>query len=150
MFPYIDPSLYQSSTSRTWNGKPVGDPSTWRRSLYVFTKRSIRYPLFETFDQPDTFNSCARRNRSTIAPQALLLMNNAFVMLQAERFAERFAGTPAMRRSSKSPVPISLPWRVRQTTLSALRLSISLRDNPNGLTDFCQTLFNLSEFVYRP
>jgi hypothetical protein len=52
VYPYIDPKLFQSSTKRTWPGKPDDDPSTWRRSLYVYSKRSIRYPLFETFDQP--------------------------------------------------------------------------------------------------
>ena len=70
--------------SATWPGKPDDDPSTWRRSLYVFSKRSIRYPLFEAFDQPNLINSCDRRNRSTIAPQALLLMNNAMVLHAGE------------------------------------------------------------------
>src|SRR5215510_1866920 len=68
VYPHIDPKLFQSSTKRTWPGKPDDDPSTWRRSLYVYSKRSIRYPLFETFDQPNLINSCDRRNRSTIAP----------------------------------------------------------------------------------
>ena len=82
----------RSSSSRAPSGhgrRPDDDPSTWRRSLYVYSKRSIRYPLFETFDQPNLINSCDRRNRSTIAPQALLLMNNNFVLTEAEYFAER-------------------------------------------------------------
>ena len=79
--------------ARNWPGKPDDDPSTWRRSLYVFSKRSIRYPLFETFDQPNLVNSCDRRNRSTIAPQALLLMNNKLVLTQAEEVRR----TPAAR-----------------------------------------------------
>ena len=53
VYPYIDPKLFQSSAKRTWPGKPDDDPSTWRRSLYVYSKRSIRYPLFEAFDQPN-------------------------------------------------------------------------------------------------
>ena len=89
VFPYINPDLFQSSTSRTWPGQPDRDPSTWRRSIYVFSKRSIRYPLFEAFDQPDMISSCDRRNRSTVAPQALLLMNNAFINMQAKFFAQR-------------------------------------------------------------
>ena len=40
VFPYIDPDLFQSSTERTWPGRPDDDPATWRRSLYVF--RSAR------------------------------------------------------------------------------------------------------------
>src|SRR5207302_7406270 len=88
VFPYINPDLFQSSTSRTWPGKPDEDPSTWRRSVYVFSKRSIRYAMFELFDQPDMVSSCARRNQSTIATQALLLMNNAFIIQQSKAFAK--------------------------------------------------------------
>jgi hypothetical protein len=56
VFPYIDPDLFEKSSRRDWPGKPDDDPSTWRRSLYVFSKRSIRYPLFEAFDQPNLIN----------------------------------------------------------------------------------------------
>jgi hypothetical protein len=48
----------------------------------VFLKRSIRYPMFETFDQPNLINSIDRRNRTIIAPQALILMNNGMVLTQ--------------------------------------------------------------------
>ena len=108
VFPFIDPDLFQSSTQRTWPGKPDTDSSTWRRSLYVFMKRSIRYPMFEAFDQPDATFSCDRRNRSTVAPQALLLMNNASVVLQAGKFAERLqqeAGDDPGRQADLSLPP---------------------------------------------
>ena len=94
--PFIDPDLWQSSTSRVWGGRPVGDPTTWRRSVYVFNKRSIRYPMFEAFDQPDMTAHCSERVSSTVAPQALLLMNNAEVLLQSKFLAQRLqleAGT---------------------------------------------------------
>ena len=87
--PYIDPDLWQSSTSRVWGGKAVGARETWRRSVYVFSKRSIRYPMFEAFDQPDMVGHCSERASSTVAPQALLLMNNAEILLQAKFFAQR-------------------------------------------------------------
>ena len=57
IFPYISPDIFQGSSHRTWAGKPDDDPSTWRRSLYVFSKRSIRYPLFEAYDQPNLINT---------------------------------------------------------------------------------------------
>jgi hypothetical protein len=91
VYPYIDPVLFQSSSKRTWHGKAVNDPSTYRRSVYVFSKRTIPLPMLETFDRPDTMSSCARRNRSTIAPQALILMNNEFIGIQAKHFAQRLA-----------------------------------------------------------
>jgi mono/diheme cytochrome c family protein len=152
VYPYIDPKLFQSSTKRTWPGKPDDDPSTWRRSLYVFSKRSIRYPLFETFDQPNLVNSCERRNRSTIAPQALLLMNNNFVLTEARYFAER------LRREAGADVrsQVELAYRLalgraptafeRAKTMEFIQ---SNSDGSNGLIDFCHALLNLNEFVYR-
>ena len=147
VFPYIDPDLFEASSKRHWPGKPDSDPSTWRRSLYVFSKRSIRYPLFEAFDQPNLVNSVDRRNRSTVAPQALLLMNNAFVLLQSEKFAERLhrdAGNDVARQ-------IDLAFRIalarppeaveRQKAIQFVR--------QDGLAAFCHVLFNLNEFVYR-
>ncbi len=47
-----------------------------RRSLYVFVRRNLRYPFFEAFDRPDTNASCPRRPVTTIAPQALSLLNS--------------------------------------------------------------------------
>ena len=147
VFPYIDPDLFEASSKRHWPGKPDSDPSTWRRSLYVFSKRSIRYPLFEAFDQPNLVNSVDRRNRSTVAPQALLLMNNAFVLLQSQKFAERLereAGNDVARQ-------IDLAFRIalarppeaveRQKAIQFVR--------QDGLAAFCHVLVNLNEFVYR-
>jgi hypothetical protein len=149
VFPYIDPALFQSSTGRTWPGKPVGDPSTWRRSLYVFLKRSIRYPMFEAFDQPDLINSCDRRNRSTISPQALLLMNNAFVMQQAKFFAQRVmteAGADTAAQVERAyHLALARPPGPEETA-KAVEF---IQGSPYGLVDFCHTMFNLNEFVYR-
>ena len=105
--PYIDPALFQSSSKRTWLGKPDSDPSTWRRSVYVFSKRSIPLPMLEVFDKPDSVGSCARRNRSTIAPQALILMNNSFVLMEAKhlRRSSSQGGWGRSDRASGSGVP---------------------------------------------
>src|SRR3970282_2928909 len=62
---------------------------TWRRRVDVFAQRSIRYPMCEAFDQRNLVNSTDRRNRTTIAPQALILMNNPMILFQAGRFADR-------------------------------------------------------------
>jgi mono/diheme cytochrome c family protein len=149
VFPYIDPKLFQSSTKRTWPGKPDDDPSTWRRSLYVFSKRSIRYPLFETFDQPNLINSCDRRNRSTIAPQALLLMNNNFVITEAGFFAERLrreAGDDARAQVERA---YRLALGRAPQEFERVKAVEYVRSSPSGLAEFCQLLFNLNEFVYK-
>jgi mono/diheme cytochrome c family protein len=149
IFPYIDPKLFQSSTKRTWPGKPDDDPSTWRRSLYVFSKRSIRYPLFETFDQPNLINSCDRRNRSTIAPQALLLMNNNFIITQARFFAERLKREAGDDTRDQVERAYRLALGRAPQDFERVKAVEYIRDSLNGLADFCQLLFNLNEFVYR-
>jgi hypothetical protein len=149
VFPYIDPALFQSSTGRTWPGKPIGDPSTWRRSLYVFLKRSIRYPMFEAFDQPDLINSCDRRNRSTISPQALLLMNNAFVIRQAKFFAQRVTSEAGADTGQQVEHAYQLALARSPSEHEMTKAVEFIQGSPHGLVDFCQTLFNLNEFVYR-
>lgn len=149
VFPYINPDLFQSSTRRTWPGKPDDDPSTWRRSLYVFSKRSIRYPLFEAFDQPDLITSCDRRNRSTIAPQALLLMNNAFVLLQSKKFAERVLREAGEDVGKQVDHAYRLALSRPPDEFERSRAVSYINGDFERLVHFCQLLFNLNEFVYR-
>lgn len=150
VFPYIDPSLFQSSSKRTWNGKAVNDPSTNRRSVYVFSKRTIPLPMLETFDRPDTMSSCARRNRSTIAPQALILMNNEFIGLQARHFAQRLeleAG-PDTKAQVKLAYELAL---AREPSAGETAKAVEfIQGYPQGLVDFAHALFNINEFVYMP
>ena len=147
VFPYIDPDLFEVSSKRNWPGKPDEDPSTWRRSLYVFSKRSIRYPLFEAFDQPNLVNSVDRRNRSTVAPQALLLMNNSFVLVHSQKFAERL-----VREAGKDPgAQVDHAFQValsRKPDRTERQRAIAFVKQ-DGLAAFCHVLFNLNEFVYR-
>ncbi len=148
--PYIDPSLWAGSSGRKWPGKAVDDPSTWRRSIYIFQKRTIQFPMLELFDGPNGIGSCSRRNRSTIATQALILMNNAFVLDQAKRFAARVqqeAGPDPKRQIERAF------WLALSRPPTAVELDQSLnflKPGGDALVDFAQTLFNLNEFAYIP
>jgi hypothetical protein len=112
-------------------------------------KRSIRYPMFEAFDQPDATASCARRNGSTVAPQALLLMNNAFVIQEAKKFAERLEQAAPGDR----PKQIDLAWELalsRRPGESERKRAVEFLESGAGsLPDLCQLIFNLNEFTYR-
>jgi mono/diheme cytochrome c family protein len=148
MYPYIDPLLFQASSKRTWHGSPVNDVSTYRRSLYIFSKRSIPLPMLEVFDKPDTITSCGRRNSSTIAPQALVLMNNEFVNIQARHFAQRLEmeADPDTAAQVRRGYEIALS---RPPTAQEVQLARNLIESyPQGLADFAHALFNLNEFVY--
>jgi hypothetical protein len=150
VFPYIDPALWASSSGRSWPGKADDDPSTFRRSVYIFSKRTIPLPMLEVFDKPDTNLSCARRNRSTIAPQALILMNSSFVLTQSKRFAERLeleAGRDLNKQIERA-YELAL---ARKPYPKEIAIAKSFFEgNPDALVDFCQTIFNLNEFAYVP
>jgi hypothetical protein len=60
-----------------------------RRSIYVPVFRNAIPELFEAFDFADPSTVVGRRNISTVAPQALFLMNHPFIMEQAEFAARR-------------------------------------------------------------
>ena len=60
-----------------------------RRSLYLFRKRNVRYPMFDAFDAPDTQTACAQRGVSTHALQALVLLNSDFAAERARALAGR-------------------------------------------------------------
>ena len=60
-------------------GGPPVEPGAPRRTLYTFVNRLDVPPLMTTFDFPSPSTSCPQRGQTTVAPQALYLMNNEFV-----------------------------------------------------------------------
>ncbi len=60
-----------------------------RRSVYIFAKRNLPFPLLKAFDLPDMHESCARRSTTIIAPQALALFNSEFVVDCGDALARR-------------------------------------------------------------
>jgi hypothetical protein len=63
-----------------------------RRSVYVPVFRSSLPELFEVFDFANSSLVTGRRTLSTVAPQALFMMNHPFVRTQAKLAAERLLG----------------------------------------------------------
>ena len=150
VYPYIDPALFQSSSRRGWNGKAVNDPSTYRRSVYVFSKRTIPLPMLETFDRPDTMSSCGQRNRSTIAPQALILMNNEFIGTQAKHFAQRLEREAGADTAAQVKLAFELALAREPRAEEVSKAVGFIQSYPQGLVDFSHALFNINEFVYIP
>ena len=152
IYPYIDPRLWQASSGRKWPGRPDHDPATWRRSVYIFTKRTIPLPMMEVYDKPDTQQgSCSRRNRSTTSTQALIMMNSSFIEIQSKRFAERLAKDAGPDPAQQVKLAFSLALgRAPSAKEAANSLAFLRSGDPNALADFCQTIFNLNEFAYVP
>ena len=67
-----------------------------RRSVYIFAKRNLPFPLLKDFDLPDMHESCARRSATIIAPQALALFNGEFVVGCADALARRILADPRL------------------------------------------------------
>ncbi len=76
-----------STKQKAWQASPPNEQR--RRSLYIYTKRGLLSPLMTAFDSPDTTLPCGQRDVSTVAPQALALLNNSFAHLHAEALAQR-------------------------------------------------------------
>ncbi|HEY2158083.1 MAG TPA: DUF1553 domain-containing protein, partial [Isosphaeraceae bacterium] len=67
-----------------------------RRSVYLPAFRNAMPDLLEAFDVADPSLVVGRRNVSTVAPQALVLMNHPFVIEQARRAADRLRAIPGL------------------------------------------------------
>ena len=119
-----------------------------RRSLYVFVRRNLRFPFFEAFDRPDTNASCPKRPVTTIAPQALSLLNSPLSSESAHALAariEREAG-PSLDAKIDHVYLITLGRRPDKAEKALARDFLSGSNSP--LADFCLALLNLNEFVY--
>ena len=118
------------------------DPAEFdRRSLYLFVKRSFRLPMLDTFDAPDSSESCPRREASTVAPQALALMNGEWTSQQAARFAARLA-------TSKDQIGDAWQLALGRPPDPDERAHAQQYLNRNSLDRLCLLIFNMSEFLY--
>ncbi|HUY92838.1 MAG TPA: DUF1549 and DUF1553 domain-containing protein [Pirellulales bacterium] len=95
VYPAISQAVL-ASQSRPGNGWGKSSPEqAARRSVYVFVKRTLLVPELEVLDFPDTNGSCEQRQVSTVAPQALTLLNGEFVQEAAKHFAARLTSEAA-------------------------------------------------------
>jgi hypothetical protein len=155
VFPKVDNTVLTSMKNGIWREEPDG-PAVWRRSVYVYRKRGMPFPLFEVFDLPDQNVTCNRRYVSTVPTQALTLLNNEFVLRQARLLAECLVSeagnepgarlTRAYRRVFGRD-PSSEERRLNLEFLEKQR-AFHNGDAPSALTDLAHVLLNLNEFVY--
>jgi hypothetical protein len=132
-----------------------------RRSIYFFLKRSQLIPMMVLFDGPDALQGVEQRTTTTIAPQALLLMNNEVVRDIARGLAGRLAESrknspdQAIRKGYMLAIGRAPTAReVADTQAFLADQAQSYREegktDPDGaaLVDFCQVLLGLNEFIY--
>jgi hypothetical protein len=121
-------------------------PGPHRRSIYRTWVRAGAQPLLDSLDCPEPSVSTPRRASTTTPLQALALLNDGFMLDQAEAFAGR------LRRESGSDVGGQV--------VRAYRLAFGRTPDPaeervarafaaeHGLAQFCLALFNVNEFLY--
>ena len=112
IFPFIPKDVLASQYRGKWINTPDG-PAAWRRGVYVYQRRSLPYPMFDTFDHPDMNVTAGARNVSTVPTQALTLLNNPFVLSEAAFLQHPDPATRRATRRRRSTWPIASPWRGR-------------------------------------
>ncbi len=163
----LDPLMY---------GPGSLDEAHRRRSIYFFVKRSKLIPWMMLFDAPDTLGSVATRPVTTVAPQALLLMNHPVVRRCAESFSARLEAAVARSDAdgitlayelalARRPTPMELSDAIEfveqqtqayTTKNAAADTGVDAREaeaqrrtvRERAMADFCQVLLGLNEFAY--
>ncbi len=144
----------------TMHGQGTLDQSMQRRSVYFFIKRSKLIPMMMLFDWPEHLVGIGRRSSTTIAPQALLFLNNPQARQYATGFAERLGDgdtedsdwvTRAYEIALGRPATAEEIRRAEAFLASQTKSYASAgHEAPHdlALTDFCQALMSSNEFVY--
>jgi hypothetical protein len=140
-----------------------------RRAVYIYVKRSFGFPMFATFDAPDSALSCGRRQSTTVAPQSLALMNGQMIQSQARALAGRLI----RERGDNAPEWVERAWSLalgRRPSAEEMSKNLEFlemleqtgedskwapeetgsvtRARAAALAKLCLALFNLNEFLY--
>jgi hypothetical protein len=144
IFPFMSKDILAGQYRGKWVNTPEG-PSAWRRGIYVYQRRSLPYPMFDTFDHPDMNVTAGARHVSTVPTQALTLLNNPFVLSEAALFADR------VRREAKEPrAQVDLAYRIalaRDPTEREMAIGTDLIAK-QSLEALTHVVLNLNEFLY--
>jgi hypothetical protein len=154
IFPTLSKEVLstQSRPGLGWNSSPKEEQT--RRSVYIFVKRTLGVPLLETFDVASPDTPTAARTTTTIAPQALVLLNSTFIEEQADACARRImaeteANVPAnierlfQLALSRNPTP-----REMQVGTDYLHRFEPAETHRRALAMLCKVVLNLNELVY--
>ena len=124
----------------------------FRRSIYVFARRNLRYPIFEAFDRPAANESCSRRYVSTTAPQSLHLLNSEFTYTMSKLVAgqiRRLEAESGLEEISRTFLQV---LRREPTSIEQDEVRVFLEESKaagqDGLLNLCLSLFNSNEFVF--
>jgi hypothetical protein len=140
---------------RAFGGPAIRDLNNNRRTLYLMTIRSDRSNYRSLFDAADSNAIVEQRASSTVAPQALFLMNHPFVLAQARALSQRVTALDAsnareriewLYRNLYGRLPAKEETVVGLAMLDASRQNIAQASD--AWLEYCQVLLCANEFVY--
>ena len=152
IMPYL--SDFMLGRGRPDHSGPVDGAG--RRSIYLSVRRNFLNPMFLAFDYPTPFTTIGRRSISNVPAQALAMMNNPFVVQQAELWAKRTLDEPGKttrerltglyvrafgRPPSASETSRAIGFLEAQSTQDA-------KGEVRAWSDLCHVLFNVKEFIF--
>jgi hypothetical protein len=141
---------------------PVSGPldGDGRRSLYLEARRNYPQPLLIAFDQPKPVLTVGARNVTNVPAQSLMLLNDPFVLSQAELLSTRIRSLPtpdARIRSlwlllfSRSVTDVELARSIEFLKSQSAVLGVpddAWQNDPAVWNDFAHALINSKEFLY--
>jgi len=155
--PSVPVHLTEFMQGRGRPGKNGPLDGAGRRSVYVAVRRNFLSPMMLTFDTPIPFNSMGRRNVSNVPAQALILMNDPFVVEQAGVWArglDRAAGVSERIRAMYLRAFARIPTAEEASQLEAFVTGqAQLEQGADVLSekvwaDVAHVLINTKEFIY--
>lgn len=139
-------------------GRPATGPldGDGRRSLYIAIRRNFLSPMMLAFDTPIPFNTMGRRNVSNVPAQSLVLMNDPFVVQQAEHWAKSLPPNMASQERVKRMYASAfgrfpLPEETEAALAFVAEQAASLKAPDNDLrvwADLGHAFLNAKEFIH--
>ena len=141
-----NPAFLDDNETKTKGWYPSPKTNQNVRSVFLIQKRTVRVPFLETFDLPENSVSCARRNESIVAPQALSLLNSSLTVETSRALASRVqreAGDDLAEQVNRA-FALALQRAPDQEEQRACAELVRQR----SLAELCRALLNLNEFIY--
>jgi hypothetical protein len=143
-------------------GRGTLDENSTRRSIYFTVKRSKLIGMLQLFDAPDSIQSIGSRQTTTVAPQALLLVNNGRVRTWAVSLRQRIegAGKKDLNDAIREGYLIALSREPADGELARMRSFVNeqIADYQSkhnqedsrslAMDDLCHSLMCMNEFFY--
>jgi hypothetical protein len=146
MFPQVPKEALEGSSDPDTIWKASEEKEASRRTIYAHVKRSMIVPMLEVLDLCDTARTTAKRNVTSVAPQALTLLNGEFTNRQARHFADRLRQEAGTEPEKQIDLAFRLALCRPPTDAERARLVQFLKDE--SLEQMCRVILNLNEFVY--